>query len=67
MESRRTILIHLQLSKEIGIKEKEAKKDAMEIKYERGTFKNSEAASYYRWSKNCQKGFGEEKLLRNLL
>ena len=39
----------------------------MEIKYERGTFKNSEAASHYRWFKNCQKGFGEEKLLRNLL
>ena len=39
----------------------------MEIKYKRGTFKNSEAARYYRWSKNCQKGFGKEKLLRNLL
>ena len=67
MESRRTIWIHLQLFKEIEIKEKEAKKDGMEIKYKRGTFKNSEAASYYRWSNNCQKGFGKEKLLRYLL
>ena len=64
MESRRTIRIHFQLFREI---EKEAKKDGMEIKYKRGTFKNLEAASHYRWSKNYQKGFGEEKLLRNLL
>ena len=57
----------IHLFKEIDIKQKEAKKDGLEIKYKRGTFKNSEAASYYRWSKNCQKGFGKEKLLRNLL